>query len=129
MPFEVDYSQRTSFPLLDEGEHDAVIHSMKLTQGPQANYLRTRFSIKGDELNRQAWMNISLADGALWRITKMARDLGLASRKRTYASRDEFEQEVIKMFTGRDCTITVENEKFEGVVRNRVANVGAPAAG
>ena len=126
--FQVDYSEKTDFPLLEEGEHDAIIHSIKPDEGPQGTYLRTRFSVIGDALNRQAWMNISLADGALWRVKKMARDLGVINTKKSYKSREAFEAEVAQMFTGRACRITVEHQEFEGVVRNRVTSVSAPDA-
>ena len=121
----IDYGQRTDFPLLAEGEHDAVIHSMRPENGPLGTYLRTRFSIENDELNRQAWMNISLADGALWRIKAMARSLKLVAEARTYANRAEFEADVVQMFTGQPVRISIENEKFQGVVRNRVVSVTA----
>ena len=125
MTFIVNYGERTEFPLLEEGEHNAVIHSMDLETGPKGSYLRTRFSEENDEWNRQAWTNLSLADGALWRIKKMARDLGLTAEKKTYKSRAEFEADVIQMFVGRPCRISVENEEFESVVRNRVTSIGA----
>ena len=125
--FQVDYGMRTEFPLIEEGEHDAIIHSLTLDNGPKGSYLKTRFSLSGDALNRQAWLNLSLADGALWKVTKMARDLGVADATKKYKSRTEFEQDVIAMFTGRPCTIVIEHEEFDGVIRNRVTSVGAPA--
>ena len=124
--FTINFAERTEFPLLEEGEHNAIIHSMELTEGPKGNYLRTRFSVDGDALNRQAWMNISLADGALWRIKKMGRDLGVARDKKVFKSRREFELNIVNMFVGKACSITIQHQEFEGVVRNRVTNVGAP---
>lgn len=123
MSFKVDYDERTEFPNLDPGRYDATIHSCRPEVGPKGNFLALRFSVENDELNRQAWLNLSLAPGALWKVTKTLKDLGLADGEREYKSRNEFETEVVEMLTGTPCRIEIAHEEYDEVLRDRVVRI------
>ena len=94
-------------------------------QGKQGTYLKIRFSLIADEMNRQVWHNLSLATGAQWKVNKTLTDLGLAKGENTFKSRAEYELAVQAMLTGAECSITVENEDYEGSVQDRVVKIEA----
>ena len=125
MGFTVDFDATTAFPPVDPGKYDAVIHSANPEQGKQGTYLKIRFSLIADEMNRQVWHNLSLATGAQWKVNKTLTDLGLAKGENTFKSRAEYELAVQAMLTGAECSITVENEDYEGSVQDRVVKIEA----
>ena len=125
MGFTVDFDATTAFPNVDPGKYDAVIHSAEPRSGSKGTYLAIRFSLIADELNRQVWHNLSLADGAMWKVSKTLKDLGLADGEASYESREEFETAVQAMLTGAECSITVENEAYEDTLQDRVVKIEA----
>ena len=126
MSFAIDYDERTEFPNLTPGIYDARIHSAESREGPAANYLALRFSLEDSELNTQAWFNLSLANGALWRVKNLVRTLELTDGKVSYKSREEFEAKLQEMLVGQRVQIRIENEEFEGQVFDRVVKIMAP---
>lgn len=123
MTFKVDYEDRTDFPNLDEGRYDATIHSVREEAGELGNYLAVRFSIVDDELNRQAWTNLSFAPKSLWKVTKTMNDLGLQSGEAEYKNQAEFETMVAETLPGTPCRITIEHEEFDSKLRDRVVAI------
>lgn len=123
--FEIDYDEKTDFPNIEPGVHNAVIHSADKRIGVDSGlpYLALRFSLVDSEINQQAWMNLSLADGALWKVRKTVTDLGLTDGEVEYDSREDFEAAVAKMLIGTEVVITVENEEFEKTLQDRVIKI------
>ena len=122
MSFSIDFD-RPDFPNIEPGVYDAVIHSAVPTKGPKGTYLKVRFALVDDEMNSQAWLNLSLADKALWRVSQIVRDLGIATGETKYKSRKEFETALVDMLTGVACRITVENEVYKKTLQDRVTKV------
>ena len=128
MSFNVDYDERTEFPILEPGVYAARIHSAESSIGPQANYLKLRFSLTNNELNTQAWFNLSLANGASWRVKNLVRELGLADGKITYKSRAEYEAKLAEMLIGQEVSITIATREFEGALFDEVTKIKRPTA-
>ena len=126
MSFGMDFDERTDFGNLEPGTYDAVIHSADSEVGPAANYLKLRFALEDNTRNAQAWFNLSLANGALWRVRNLVRTLELIDGKVDYKSRKEFETKLQEMLIGQRVQIKVENEEFEGQVFDRVTKIMAP---
>ena len=113
----------TEYPPVSPGEYAAVLHSATPKQGAKGTYLALRFSITGDELKRQVWMNASLSDNSLWRIAQLTETLGIELSGSEFKNRKEFENELIGQLENRPCRVVVSNEVYEDVVRDRVDEV------
>ena len=125
MSFTVNYDEVTEFPLLDVGTYDAILHSVRKETGDAGTFLATRFSIIGDELNRQAWINLSLAKNSMWKIRAVMKNLGLADGTVDYKSRQQWEQAVIDALPGAECKIEIYHENFEDEPQQRIGAITA----
>ena len=125
MSFKMDFDQRTPFPNIVPGMHNAVIHSALPEKGPQGNYLKLRFSLDDSELNQQAWLNLSLTKGAEWKVARTVRALGLTEGEVEYKNRTEYEAALSDMLTGVECVIEIEHEDYKGTTYDRVVDIQA----
>ena len=125
MSFKMDFDQRTPFPNIEPGIYDAVIHSAEPEEGPQGTYLKLRFSLVDNELNQQAWLNLSLAPKSEWKVARTVRALGLNEGIVEYKNQAEYELALSEMFVGAECRITIESEDYKKVTYDRVVNIQA----
>ena len=128
MGFNMDYDQTGPvMELLDAGVHQATIFSTEPVTGEAGTYLKVRFAITGDKLNRQAWLNLSLSNASLWRVAQIMRDLNLGDGGEEFKSRKAFETAVRERLDGQAVSITIYHEDFEGTTYDRVGKVTTPA--
>ena len=128
MGFNMDYDQSGPvIELLDAGVHQATIFSTEPVVGAAGTYLKVRFAITNDKLNRQAWLNLSLSNASLWRVAQIMRDLNLGDGGEEFKSRKAFETAVRERLDGQTVSITIYHEDFEGVTYDRVGKVTTPA--
>ncbi len=128
MGFNMDYDQSGPvMELLDAGVHQATVFSTEPVVGAAGTYLKVRFAITGDKLNRQAWLNLSLSNASLWRVAQIMRDLNLGDGGEEFKSRKAFETAVRERLDGQAVSITIYHEDFEGTTYDRVGKVTTPA--
>jgi len=124
MSFEYDYGQRTEFELVEPGVHNAVIDLITEAEGPQGRYLNLRFKVEGSD--SRVWDILSLAPKASWRVTRLARDLGVASDEVvTYETEAEFVEDLQNRLLNAQCRVmVVVDEEYNN---NKVTKIEAPA--
>lgn len=122
MGINVDFTDvKSGFEPIPEGKHDAVVFEIeqKIGQNSGKPYLNWQLKIQGGECDgRRAFFMTSLAPNALWKLKEVLHNLGYSKEE----LEGNFELDTMDL-VGRDCTIVITHEEYQGEMRDRVSNI------
>jgi len=110
-----------SFAPLPEGKYEATVFEVeqRVSQNSGQPYLNWQFKIMGGEYDgRRAFYMTSLQPQALWKLKQTLSRLGYTKEELEGA----FELDLTDL-PGKECTILIGHEQYNGETRDRVLDV------
>ena len=129
MSLRVDFTnvEAGGFEPLPEGKYQATVFEVeqRVSASSGKPYLNWQFRIMGGDYDgRRAFYMTSLQPQALWKLKEVLRHLGYSDEELS----GEFELDLTDLL-GRECTILIGHEQYNGEIRDRVLNVVGPSEG
>lgn len=126
----IDFTNvKSGFEPIPEGTYEAIVFEVeqKISQAGKP-YLNWQLKLLGgDNDGRRAFYMTSLSPAALWKLKEVLHNLGFS--KESLAG--EFDLDIASLI-GKECTIVIQHEEYNGDTRDRVVNVlpsGSAATG
>lgn len=121
MGLRVDFTDvQSSFSPIPEGKYEATIFEVeqKVSQAGKP-YLNWQLKVQGGECDgRRAFFMTSLAPAALWKLKQVLHNLGYSDEELD----GEMDIDIIDL-VGKECTIIITHEEYQGEMRDRVGDI------
>jgi hypothetical protein len=122
MGIRVDFTDvKSGFEPIPEGKYEAVVFEVeqKVGQNSGKPYLNWQLKIQGGEFDgRRLFYMTSLSPNALWKLKTNLIALGYTKEE----VEGDFDLDLPDL-CGRECTVVVTHEEYQGEMRDRVADI------
>lgn len=123
----VDFSEVQSFEPLPEGFYRCRVEevTVKDNNAGDGQYLNWMLEVveEGEYQGRKLWFITSLKHKALWKLKETFENLGIEGEAMDLETDDDTGLVVSPELVDLVCTAEVENEVYQGKVKNRVQNL------